>query len=125
MDFLRLSLHLHVVALSTKGLREVGYIEGKNLIVEYRFSEGNPERFRDLVRELVSSNVDLIVATSTPAIRAARQATTTIPNCIFSAGDPVSSEFIDSLARPGGNVTGVTGVFPAFSGDRAPGCGGK
>jgi putative tryptophan/tyrosine transport system substrate-binding protein len=99
-----------------QGLREVGYIEGKNLIVEYRYSEGNPERFPHLARELVSSNVDLIIATSTPAIRAARQATTTIPIVMFSAGDPVSAEFIDSLSRPGGNVTGVTGVFPAFSG---------
>src|SRR5262249_19637498 len=99
-----------------QGLREVGYIEGKNLIVEHRYSEGDPKRFGDLAGELVSSNVDLIVATSTPAIRAARQATTTIPIVIFSAGDPVSSEFIDSLARPGGNVTGLTGVFPAFSG---------
>lgn len=99
-----------------QGLREVGYIEGKNLIVEYRYSEGNPKRFPHLARELVSSNVDLIIATSTPAIRAARQATTTIPIVMFSAGDPVSAEFIDSLPRPGGNVTGVTGVFPAFSG---------
>jgi putative ABC transport system substrate-binding protein len=99
-----------------QGLREVGYVEGKNLIVEYRYSEGNPKRFPQLARELVSSNVDLIIATSTPAIRAARQATTTIPIVMFSAGDPVNAEFIDSLARPGGNVTGVTGVFPAFSG---------
>jgi putative tryptophan/tyrosine transport system substrate-binding protein len=99
-----------------QGLREVGYIEGKNLIVEYRYSEGNPKRLPELARELVSSNVDLIVAASTPAIRAARQATTTIPIVMFSAGDPVSAEFIDSLARPGGNVTGMTGVFPAFSG---------
>jgi putative ABC transport system substrate-binding protein len=99
-----------------QGLREVGYAEGKNLTVEYRYSEGNYKRFPGLAAELVSSKVDLIVATDTPAIHAARHATTTIPIVMFSASDPVSAEFIDSLARPGGNVTGLTGVFPAFSG---------
>ena len=99
-----------------QGLREVGYTVGKNLIVEYRYSAGNPKRFPELAADLVSSKVDLIVAPSTPAIRAARRATTTIPIVMLSFGDPVSAEFIDSLARPGGNVTGMTGVFPAFSG---------
>ena len=74
-----------------QGLREVGYTEGKNLIVEYRYAEGNPKRFPELAAELVSSKVDLIVAPSTPAIRAARQATTTIPIVMLSVGDPVSS----------------------------------
>jgi putative ABC transport system substrate-binding protein len=99
-----------------QGLREVGYTKGKNLIVEYRYSEGNPERFPELATELVSSKIDLIVAPSTPAIRAARRATTTIPIVMLSAGDPVITDFIDSLARPGGNITGVTGNVPALSG---------
>ena len=99
-----------------QGLREVGYTEGKNLIVEYRYSEGNFSRFPELATELVSSKVDLIVAPSTPAIEAAKQATTTIPIVMLSVGDPVSAEFIDSLPRPGGNITGVTGVVPALSG---------
>ena len=92
-----------------QGLREVGYIEGKNLIID---SKGLSE----IAAEVVSSKVDLIVATSTPAIRAARRATTTIPIVIHSVGDPVSADFIGELARPGGNITGVTGVVPALSG---------
>src|SRR5262245_28387533 len=99
-----------------QGLKEVGYIEGRNVIVDYRYSGGNPKRFPELTAELVTSKVDLIVAPSTPAIRSARRATTTIPIVMLSGGDPVSAEFIDSLSRPGGNITGVTGVFPAFSG---------
>jgi putative tryptophan/tyrosine transport system substrate-binding protein len=99
-----------------QGLREVGYTEGKNLIVEYRYAKGNSNRFPELSAELVSSKVDLIVATSTPAIRAARQATTTIPIVMLSVGDPIDAKFIDSLPRPGGNITGVTGVAPALSG---------
>jgi putative ABC transport system substrate-binding protein len=91
-------------------------IEGKNLIVEYRYARGNSKRFPELTTELVSSKVDLIVAPNTPAIRFARNATTTIPIVMLSVGDPVSEEVIDSLARPGGNITGVTGVVPALSG---------
>jgi putative tryptophan/tyrosine transport system substrate-binding protein len=91
-----------------QGLREVGYTEGKNLIVEYRYSKGDPKRFPELTAELVSSKVDLIVAPSTSAIEAARRATTTIPIVMLSVGDPVRAEYIDSLARPGGNITGVT-----------------
>jgi putative tryptophan/tyrosine transport system substrate-binding protein len=98
------------------GLREVGYTEGKNLIVEYRYAEGKSERFPRFTAELVSSKVDLIVAPTTPAIQAARQATTTIPIVMLSAGDPVIANFIHSLARPGGNITGVTGGVPALSG---------
>jgi putative tryptophan/tyrosine transport system substrate-binding protein len=98
------------------GLREVGYTEGKNLTIEYRYSEWNSKRLPELTADLVSSKVDLLVATSTPAIHAARQATTTIPVVMLSVGDPVSAEFIDSLHRPGGNITGVTGVVPALSG---------
>jgi putative ABC transport system substrate-binding protein len=99
-----------------QGLREVGYIEGKNLVIEYRYAKGDSKRLPELAAEVVSSKVDLIVATSTPAIRAARQATTTIPIVIHSVGDPVSADFIGELARPGGNITGVTGVVPALSG---------
>jgi ABC-type uncharacterized transport system substrate-binding protein len=99
-----------------QGLREVGYIEGKNLIIEYRYAKGDSKRLSEIAAEVVSSKVDLIVATSTPAIRAARQATTTIPIVMHSVGDPVSADFIGELARPGGNITGVTGVVPALRG---------
>jgi len=99
-----------------QGLREVGYIEGKNLVIEYRYAKGDSKRLPELAAEVVSSNVDLIVATSTPTIKAATRATTTIPIVIHSVGDPVSADFIRALARPGGNITGVTGVVPALSG---------
>jgi putative tryptophan/tyrosine transport system substrate-binding protein len=99
-----------------QGLKEIGYTEGKNLIIEYRYAEGNSKRLHEFAAELVSSKVDLIVAPSTPAIEAARRATTTIPIVMLSVGDPVSAEVIDSLPRPGGNITGVTGNIPALSG---------
>jgi putative tryptophan/tyrosine transport system substrate-binding protein len=99
-----------------QGLREVGYTEGKNLIIEYRYAKGNSKRFRELAAELVSSKVDLILATTGPAIEVARRATTTIPIVMLSVGDPVDEGIIDSLARPGRNITGVTGVIPALSG---------
>jgi putative tryptophan/tyrosine transport system substrate-binding protein len=99
-----------------QGLKEVGYIEGKNLIIEYRHAKRKPERFPELTAELVSSKVDLIVAPTTPAIRAARQATTTIPIVMLYIGDLVTEGIIDSLARPGGNITGLTANIPALSG---------
>jgi putative ABC transport system substrate-binding protein len=98
------------------GLRDMGYAEGKNMIMEYRYAGGSRKRLFELATELVSSKVDLIVAPTTPAIQAARYATNTIPIVMLSVGDPVSAEIIDSLARPGGNITGVTGVVPALSG---------
>jgi len=99
-----------------QGLREVGYVEGKNLIIEYRHANEKSERFPKLTAELISSKVDLIVAPITPAVLAARQATTTIPIVMLSIGDLVTEGIIDSLARPGGNITGVTANIPALSG---------
>ena len=88
-------------------MRELGYIEGKNLVIEWRFADGMYERLPDLAAELVELNVDLIVADASPAIRAAQKATTTIPIVMGSTGDPVGSGFVKSLARPGGNITGL------------------
>src|SRR5215831_5055875 len=99
-----------------QGLREVGYVEGKNLIIAYRHANEKSERFPKLTAELISSKVDLIVAPITPAVLAARQATTTIPIVMLSIGDLVTEGIIDSLARPGGNITGVTANIPALSG---------
>jgi ABC-type uncharacterized transport system substrate-binding protein len=99
-----------------QGLKEVGYTEGKNLIVEYRYAKWNSKRLPELTAELVSSKVDLIVATSTPAIEAAKQATTTISIVILSIGDLVDEGIVDSLARPVGNITGATENIPALSG---------
>jgi len=89
-------------------LGELGWIEGRNLVIERRSAEHQPERLPALARELVQGKVDLIVAVTTPAVDAARNATTRIPIVMAPAGDALGSGFVTSLARPGGNVTGVT-----------------
>ena len=91
-----------------KGLRELGYVEGKTLIIEWRFADGKLERLPGLAAELVKLKVDVIVVQASTAIRAAQQATNTIPIVMTSAGDPVRSGFVKSLARPGGNITGLS-----------------
>ena len=91
-----------------QGLRELGYIEGQNIGIVYRFAEGKVERFADLAAELVHLKVEIIVAAGTPAVLAARQATRTIPIVMASTGDPVASGLVVSLAHPGGNVTGLS-----------------
>ena len=90
------------------GLRELGYIEGKNIIFEPRFAEGKFDRFPRFAAELVRLKVDVIVTWSSPAARAAKKATTTIPIVMLARGDPVRRGLVASLARPGGNVTGMT-----------------
>jgi len=99
-----------------KGLRDHGYVEGQNLVVELRFSEGVGERWPQLARELAALKVDAIVVQTTPAALAAKQATSTIPIVITTAIDPVGAGLADSLARPGGNVTGVALLQPEISG---------
>jgi len=89
-------------------LRELGYVEGRNLVIERRFSEGRDERYRALATELVNLKVDLIVAPGTAAALAAKEATSTIPIVTVVVADPVGSRLIASLARPGGNVTGMS-----------------
>jgi putative tryptophan/tyrosine transport system substrate-binding protein len=101
-----------------QGLRDLGYIEGKNITVEYRYAEGKMERLPDLAAELVRLKVDVIVAGGGQAIRAAKQATTTIPIVFPSVGDPVAFGLVASLARPGGNITGLTLLEPELSGKR-------
>ncbi len=91
-------------------LRELGYVEGTNLSVESRWADANPDRLPDLAGELVRLNVDVIVTFLTPAALAAKQATKTIPIVMASAADPVGSGLVASLARPGGNVTGLSGA---------------
>ena len=95
------------------GLRDLGYIEGKNIVVEYRSAEGKYDRLPDLATGLVASKVDIIVTVGgTPPALAAKQATATIPVVMTGVGDAVASGLVSSLARPGGNVTGVTDVEP-------------
>src|SRR2546426_3217784 len=92
-----------------QGLRELGYIEGKNIRIEYRHAERN-DRIPSLVAELLQLNVDALVVGPIAAIRAAKQATKTTPIVMVTVVDPVAAKLIDSLARPGGNITGLTGV---------------
>jgi putative ABC transport system substrate-binding protein len=91
-----------------QGLRELGYVEGKNIIVDYRYAEGKFERLPDLAAELVRLKVDVILALGVPPTRAAKQVTTTIPIVMAGGSDPVRTGLIASFARPGGNVTGLS-----------------
>jgi putative ABC transport system substrate-binding protein len=93
-----------------KGLRDLGYVEGKNLVVEWRFADGNFERLPRLAADLVRLKVDVIVAVASGAIGAAQKATSTIPIVMATTGDPVGSGFVKSLARPGGNITGLSNM---------------
>ncbi len=94
-----------------RNLRELGWIEGQNVTIENRWAEGNPDRLPALVAELVQAKVDVIVVSGTPAIRAAHRATSTIPIVFVVLTDPVTMGFVPSLARPGGNMTGVASQF--------------
>jgi putative ABC transport system substrate-binding protein len=100
------------------GLRELGYVGGKNIVIEYRSSEGKTDRLPELVAELVRLKVDIIVATGPNATHAAKEATTTIPIVFTQHGDPVGTGVVESLARPGGNITGLSTLAPELSGKR-------
>jgi putative ABC transport system substrate-binding protein len=91
-----------------QGLRGLGYVEGRNITIEYRFAEGRLDRFPELASELVRLNVDVILAPGTAAAQAARKATAMIPIVLVTAGNPVGDALIKSFARPGGNVTGLS-----------------
>jgi putative ABC transport system substrate-binding protein len=101
-----------------QGLHDLGYIEGKNILVEYRYGEGKQDRIPSLVAELVQLKVDIFISGSLSAIRAAKQATKTIPIVMVLTADPVKTGLIDSLARPGGNITGLTRLTRELSGKR-------
>jgi putative ABC transport system substrate-binding protein len=101
-----------------QGLKELGYVEGQNFTVEYRFTEGKEERFTGVAAELVQLKVAVIVVGGTAAARAARRVTKTIPIVIPDSADPVAAELVASLSRPGGNVTGLTIMSPKLSGKR-------
>ena len=101
-----------------QGLRDLGYMEGKNILVEYRYQEGKADRGPHLVAELIQLKVDVLVLIPSPAIRAAKQATKTIPIIMVTTADPVATKLIDSLARPGGNITGLTRITRDLNGKR-------
>ena len=99
-------------------MRELGWIDGKNVAFERRFAENRLERLPELAAELVRLNVDVIVATGTLGPLAAKRATSTIPIVMTAAGDPLGSGLVASLARPGGNVTGMSLMVPDLGGKR-------
>ena len=99
-----------------QGLRELGYADGKNILIEWRFAEGKSDRLPSLAAELVRLKVDVIVAEAPTSTRSAKQATVTIPIVMMFDDDPVGSGFVASLARPGGNITGLSTLSPEISG---------
>jgi len=108
----------HLREAFRQGLRDLGYVEGRTVVIEYRDAEGKPERLPALAAELVALKVDVILAAGEPHALAAKQATKTIPIVFTVAADPVASGLVTSLARPGGNVTGLSSVGPDLVGKR-------
>jgi putative ABC transport system substrate-binding protein len=106
----------HLREAFLQGLRDLGYVEGRNVVIEIRSAEGKFERLPALAAELVALKVDVILATGTPASLAAEQATRTLPIVFVAAADPVTSGFVTSLARPGGNITGLFNLAPELVG---------
>jgi putative ABC transport system substrate-binding protein len=106
----------HLPEAFRQGLRDLGYVEGRNVVIEYRSAEGKFERLPALAAELVALKVDVIVAPGTPGALAAKQATRTLPIVFTTAGDPVTSGLVTNIARPGGNVTGLSGLGPELVG---------
>ena len=100
----------HYLDAFRRGLSELGYVEGQNIAIEYRFANGRPERLSALAAELVRLKVDVIVTTAPPAPEAAKRATRTIPIVLAVAGDPVGTGLVASIARPGGNITGLANL---------------
>jgi putative ABC transport system substrate-binding protein len=99
-----------------QGLRELGYVEGKNIVIEYRYAEGKFDRLPALAAELVRLKVDLIVTTGPTVTHAAKEATTKVPIVMATDTDPVGNGFVASLARPGSNITGLSALAPELSG---------
>jgi len=113
-----MAVNPHMREAFIRGLRDLGYVEGRDVVIEYRDAKGKFERLPALAADLVALKVDVIVAGATLQALAAKQATTTIPIVFIAAGDPVSSGLVTSLAWPGGNVTGLSLLFPELVGKR-------
>ena len=112
------ALEANLVGPFREGLRELGYEEGRNIAIEYRWAEGKYERFPALVAELLAVPVDVIVTAGTPATLAVKKATSTVPLVMIAVGDPVGTGIVPSLARPGGNITGLSSIAPDLEGKR-------
>jgi putative ABC transport system substrate-binding protein len=112
------ALEANLVGPFREGLRELGYLEGQNIVIEYRWAEGKYERAPILLAELVARHVDVIVTAGTPTSLAAQKATTSVPVVVVAVGDPVATGLVASLARPGGNITGLTSIAEETEGKR-------
>lgn len=112
------TLEANLVGPFRDGLRDLGYIEGKNIAIEYRWAEGDYTRFPRLISELIASKVEIIVTAGTPATLALKKATTSIPVVMIAVGDPVGTGIVPSLRLPGGNITGLTSISPELDGKR-------
>src|SRR3972149_2659284 len=112
------ALEANLVGPFRDGLRDLGYVEGQNIVIEYRWAEGKYERFPALIAELIASKVDVIVTAGTPATQAYQKARTSIPLVMVAGGDPVGTGIVASLNRPGGNITGLTSISPELEGKR-------
>jgi ABC-type uncharacterized transport system substrate-binding protein len=112
------ALEANLVGPFRDGLRDLGYQEGQNIVIEYRWAEGKYERFPALIAELLAAKVDVIVTAGTPASLAVKKATSSVPLVMIAVGEPVATGLVASLARPGGNITGVTSISPEIEGKR-------
>lgn len=112
------ALEANLIGPFREGLRDLGYVDGRNVLIEYRWAEGKYERFPTLIAELIALKVELIVTAGTPAALAVKKATTSIPLVMIAVGDPVANGLVASLARPGGNITGLTSISMELEGKR-------
>jgi putative ABC transport system substrate-binding protein len=112
------ALEANLVGPFREGLRDLGYVEGRNILIEYRWAEGKYERFPALIAELAALKVDVIVTAGTPAALAVKKTTPSIPLVMVAVGDPVGTGLIADLGRPGGNVTGLSSIAPELEGKR-------
>jgi putative tryptophan/tyrosine transport system substrate-binding protein len=111
-------LEANLIGPFREGLRTLGYQEGRNLVLEFRWAEGKYERFPALIAELLAAKVDVLVTAGTPATLAIKKATTTVLLVMIAVGDPVGTGIVESLARPGGNITGLTSISPELEAKR-------
>jgi putative ABC transport system substrate-binding protein len=112
------ALEANLVGPFREGLRDLGYVEGRNVLIEYRWAEGKYERFPALIDELLALKVDVIVIAGTPGTQAVKRATTSVPVVMIAVGDPVSTGIVASLNLPGGNITGLTSISEDLEGKR-------
>jgi putative ABC transport system substrate-binding protein len=118
LSVLSLSAMADRIEAFRQGLRELGYVEGKNIVLEWRYGEDKPERVSEFAAELVRLKVDAIVSGGDSATKVAKKTTNSIPIVMTRASDPITSGFIASLARPGGNITGLSTLAPEINGKR-------